>query len=1592
MSSSSEPVPPILAATALPSKRSLLSRYLARKDTAGIAEHEEETPKGSLGLKTRFEPNGEAVADLIFVHGLNGGSRSTWSKTSNGNNTFWPKDWLPCDNAFGDVRIHTFGYSSGLNHRSILDIADFAGNLLACIRHCPAMASNDTTGPIIFVGHSMGGLVIKKAYILARQISEYGGLADRIRAMFFLATPHQGAGIAQLLGRFLAIVPGARPFVNDLVPQSHMLQAINDEFPRYCQKLQLFSFFETKPMFYGVGKGLIVERHCAVMNYPNERRTYLDANHRDAARFSTKTEPSYVLVRNALATFIDSQKQSLKIEKKKFGDMELDALSLFLGVPSAPEDDLMANELRKLPGTCQWLVQKDTFQQWRDALTSEVFWLQGRPGAGKSVLASHVINHLRALDLDCCYFFCINRDNSKATISALLRSIAWQMAVLHPEIFTMISIVANSWKERPIDKVDHIMVWRRIFTTAISKIRFKNPQYWIIDALDECNNGLELMALLKKIQEMWPVCILVTSRTSADAYLKTSNPPMDVIAETILEDNKTDIAAFLNANLHHLPGTTTSAQQDVSDRILQNASGCFLWVSVIVRELREVHTTAEINQVLDSNPSDMDAFYARILDEMSRAKFGKDLAKAILTWVTCASRPLSVEEIHFAIENDIGDSINSIEKSIGTCGNLVFIDEAKKIQLIHLTAREFLMRKDVRSEFIIDRPVAHKRLALICIRSLCGVQGNTKKTSGNRRFANDRTNNSEQALYDYAAAYLFEHLLQADSTDTETFIELAKFFSSHKALAWIERLAGQSDLQRLYQAGKDCTSLATRRAQAPPIGVQGQMSLIERWGIDLVRLVNKFGKRLNQFPSSIHYLIPPFCPSESVFRKQFANPHLGLHVQGCISKNWDDCLGTISYPRPSKPTDVISSGNRIAVVLSNSTVIIYDNTTLVETNILLHREPIWSVAFSEDGNLFASGGAKTVRVWNLCSSEEVISFRVPAVCMSLGFIDDDNMLLVAVKNNSILYWDIANNVSRGEPIDWTRDLLNDDPQVQARRPTIAAFSPEQNLLAIVYRGEDILVWTPDGEQVHDMYEKESGSYRYASTKVADGSTTVWTVIFGSTEENHLLIAAYSDGDLVVYDTDSGERRSTLENVNAQTLACSPDGRTLATADSQGNIDLFDLRTLKFISRLRHDTDPIRTKKLAFTSNNLRLLDIQGRLLSVWDSTILLRQGSKDENYNTASFSTIPQSTDCDSGRSIAITAIACMRNSPRVICGNDEGAVHIYNIASEPHGQELFIHTPNCTVTLLHFDDRSNTLTCADTAGRVTCRILIQKAAKTWVTSKILFDYTHTSPIVQVIASLERTRLLISTFTKDVLWNLDMTDSNRIQDIESNAKPSWLTSPREDFLLRFNKTTAKVYSWELLAPVRSVALGLHDDIPLTVESVTPLLHPQYFITVQSSGTDERSPTRMYHLWDFRDFTSESDKATPVLDFAKLDVKVETFIGIANERAVFLDPDNWVCSADIITPGSVSSMAAAGSIPITANVTRHFFIPDDWVSLVNKPLVDVQQSGEIIFAKRANLAVIRRGLEITDKGVFSSRRVSTSRSIPRRPADRRHITT
>ena len=86
------------------------------------------------GISTVYIPSGPHKIDIIFTHGLGGGSRKTWAQDPCDYNTFWPGEWLPHEEGFQDARIHTFGYNANFHlDPTTYAIIDFGRELISSL-------------------------------------------------------------------------------------------------------------------------------------------------------------------------------------------------------------------------------------------------------------------------------------------------------------------------------------------------------------------------------------------------------------------------------------------------------------------------------------------------------------------------------------------------------------------------------------------------------------------------------------------------------------------------------------------------------------------------------------------------------------------------------------------------------------------------------------------------------------------------------------------------------------------------------------------------------------------------------------------------------------------------------------------------------------------------------------------------------------------------------------------------------------------------------------------------------------------------------------------------------------------------------------------------------------------------------------------------------------------------------------------------------------------------------------------------------------------------------------------------------------------
>jgi len=980
--------------------------------------------KGPLGLTTLHSPTPPltAIADIVFVHGLGGGSRKSWSYSPDPSH-FWPQEWLPQDEGFQDVRIHTFGYQADWSERrqTPLTILDFSTSLLNALKNESSIRLGDTY--IVFVCHSMGGCVAKKTYLLACNDRMCHGLARRIHSMFFLGTPHRGSNLATILDTILTTSGIKKSYVGDLGQTSQSMTSINADFRHVAPALKLWSFYETLPVRSGFISRTVVDQDSATLGYTNEEVQAMCADHRHVCKFDTPENRNYRLLRNALDTAIDLIRNASPeparpeppVAKPTPQPNQLVRLRSFLDVHNTFDADFATLQDLREPGSGTWFFDSHRFNSWRTGSQQHILWLTGRPASGKSVLSCHVVEKLRSPLNHCSYFFYKHLTAGKSHLHDSFRSLAFQMAAQDQEI--MDKVLQLEREGAVIDKTDDLNLWRKLFVGCIFKAPSVSKHIWVLDGVDECANFGALFT--KKFLATLPTNLLVfaTSRNMdiIDRGLTSLGPRVDVY--TLNEsDTSDDMRLFLSTRLTELNRLERDEDREaMCEKILRKASGSFLWVRLVLQEFEYAWTDEAMNAVLNEVPAGLHDMYSRMVHSIEGDPRRVALAGSILLWTAVASRPLSLDELRCAIKLDLNQKLQSLDKAIPSlCGQLVFVDQDNKVHLIHETAREFLLSDCPSPNLAVDKRRAHTHLSLRLLRYLCNdwanvVRGQRQGPAKPRGFVKAQVANDQfdKSLLDYAYTFFTDHLYKCSSSDDELIDELCTFFRGNHVLGWIEYVAKGQDLSIITRAAMDLRGYLARRAKHTS-PTDPAIHLIDSWATDLIRIVAKFRSQLLACPSSVHSMIPPLCPPDSMISRTIPpNPRPPtLVVKGMPSGTWDDCLSRINIQK-GLATTLCHGDHYFAVGLSTGQIWLYDTDTIQKRSTMAHGERVSFLLFSPDDRYLVSCGSRNLIFWSLISLEPAYSFPIKGSPLQFAFMSNTE-LLGSLQPYQIVKWLVPN--------------------------------------------------------------------------------------------------------------------------------------------------------------------------------------------------------------------------------------------------------------------------------------------------------------------------------------------------------------------------------------------------------------------------------------------------------------------------------------------------------------------------------------------------------------------------------------------------------
>ncbi|RDA86385.1 hypothetical protein CP532_1084 [Ophiocordyceps camponoti-leonardi (nom. inval.)] len=477
----------------------------------------------------------------------------------------WIRDQVPKE--VPGVRAILYGYKSSLlNSESFQGIEDLAIGLIVQMK---ANGLDESSKPLIFIAHSLGGIVLKSA------VRKLANAEDKLsdRRMF-----------SRLKGAVMFGVP------NLGMEHNHLLTLIQDRHVRNIVD-DLSKLSGKSGYLYSLEQsvsGIAEMRHIKFLwAFETDVSPTLDSN---LLGLITELDPSST----NCAIFVSGSLKRLEAEMIDYKEIVANLTVIDLKLIAClrrPELDLRRQEIAsQFKYTCEWIFNIEHFASWLRQ-DEGIFWINGKPGSGKSTLMKFVLQHPRVHDygydfssevtrITADFFFNFRGSSLQKSFLGLLQS------VLH----RLLEDLASSDNARPI--IDHLLAtlpkstpgetwWTRermeqALRTVLNQGLAPLSITFFIDALDEVDGNPELLLRFLNYLKKRPPGSLTKTK------LCFSSRPWDIFTEAFSRGPSLVVQDFTQNDLRHYCTSTLASTlsnkafiKPLADEIASRASGVF---------------------------------------------------------------------------------------------------------------------------------------------------------------------------------------------------------------------------------------------------------------------------------------------------------------------------------------------------------------------------------------------------------------------------------------------------------------------------------------------------------------------------------------------------------------------------------------------------------------------------------------------------------------------------------------------------------------------------------------------------------------------------------------------------------------------------------------------------------------------------------------------------------------------------------------------------------------------------------------------------------------------------------------------------------
>ena len=512
--------------------------------------------------------------------------------------------------------------------------------------------------------------------------------------------------------------------------------------------------------------------------------------------------------------------EALRLAKKNgryLSTFPVDNLFSMTRVEARVDQDLLLTRFKRvetgydlklccMKGTRETLLNRIMTWAANESDTSNIYWVHGLPGIGKTSLAHSICEQLHDKQRLAGAFFCQKDDAITSDIRNIIPTLISKLAEIFPPFR---SIVADRLRSDP--NLTSKSMKDSLFLDFIGNLS-RHPKHtlvFVIDALDECGDDQNRPVLLKVLTEAssrapW-LKIIVTSRPEDEIQQFFNRLPQSAYSRYDLAKDQqagADLQTFARSQFALVAQkwclANTWPEQPLFDKVISQANGLFIFISTLVLILQQCEDPEEtlkaaLQDSAGTGLKPLYNLYSSVL-KSRRVPNNVEFRQMIGVLLTAAPYRTLCEQ---SIAELAGVKPNLVEKWVNDLGSLLYRDPAANggIRVLHLSISDFFVSDHC--AYQVNLEDANLQLGIACLKTMVKqLRFNICKLEDSRLAnsdINDLPSRIKEHISDalqYSSLYWSNHLcFTPDNGDHCVWGMLEEFFGGLHVLFWVEVLS-----------------------------------------------------------------------------------------------------------------------------------------------------------------------------------------------------------------------------------------------------------------------------------------------------------------------------------------------------------------------------------------------------------------------------------------------------------------------------------------------------------------------------------------------------------------------------------------------------------------------------------------------------------------------------------------------------------------------------------------------------------------------------------------------------------------------------------